>query len=90
EKALARAKQYEGGPVIVHMITQKGQGYDPAVNDDADQFHSVGVIDPVTGRSTPSKQASWTSVFGDEVLEIARDRDDVVAVTAAMLLPVGL
>ncbi|GAA3840886.1 1-deoxy-D-xylulose-5-phosphate synthase [Brevibacterium ammoniilyticum] len=90
EKALTLAKQYEGGPVIVHMITQKGQGYDPAVNDDADQFHSVGVIDPVTGRSTPSKQTSWTSVFGDEVLEIARDRDDVVAVTAAMLLPVGL
>lgn len=90
EKALQRAKQYDGGPVIVHMITQKGQGYDPAVNDDADQFHSVGVIDPLTGRSTPSKQTSWTSVFGDEILQIAKTRKDVVAVTAAMLLPVGL
>ncbi len=90
EKALQRAKHYDGGPVIVHMITQKGQGYDPAVNDDADQFHSVGVIDPVTGKSTPSKQASWTSVFGDEILDIATDREDVVAVTAAMLMPVGL
>lgn len=90
EKALQRAKQYDGGPIIVHMITQKGQGYDPAVNDDADQFHSVGVIDPLTGKSTPSKQTSWTSVFGDEVLQIAKSRDDIVAVTAAMLLPVGL
>ena len=90
EKALQRAKQYDGGPVIVHMITQKGQGYDPALNDDADQFHSVGVIDPLTGKSTPSKQTSWTSVFGSEVLEIAKNRDDIVAVTAAMLLPVGL
>ncbi|RBP63994.1 1-deoxy-D-xylulose-5-phosphate synthase [Brevibacterium sanguinis] len=90
EKALQRARHYDGGPIIVHMITQKGQGYDPAVNDDADQFHSVGVIDPVTGRSTPSKQTSWTSVFGDEILDIATTRDDIVAVTAAMLLPVGL
>ena len=90
EKALQRAKQYDGGPVIVHMITQKGQGYDPAINDDADQFHSVGVIDPTTGKSSPSKQTSWTSVFGQEVLQIAQSRDDIVAVTAAMLLPVGL
>ncbi|WP_209372497.1 1-deoxy-D-xylulose-5-phosphate synthase [Brevibacterium renqingii] len=90
EKALQLAKQFEGGPIIVHMITQKGHGFDPAVNDDADQFHSVGVIDPVTGRSTPSKSTSWTSVFGAEVCELAAERSDIVAVTAAMLLPVGL
>ncbi|WP_209324721.1 1-deoxy-D-xylulose-5-phosphate synthase [Brevibacterium renqingii] len=90
EKALQLAKQFEGGPIIVHMITQKGHGFDPAVNDDADQFHSVGVIDPVTGRSTPSKSTSWTSVFGTEVCELAAERSDIVAVTAAMLLPVGL
>ncbi|MGO2037196.1 MAG: 1-deoxy-D-xylulose-5-phosphate synthase [Brevibacterium sp.] len=97
EEALQRARQYDGGPIIVHLITEKGHGYDPALNDDADQFHSVGVIDPSTGRPAPSKgqsarstQTSWTSVFGDEILEIAQTRDDIVAVTAAMLQPVGL
>ena len=90
EKALQLAKQYDGGPVIVHMITQKGHGYDPAVNDDTDQFHSVGIIDPVTGKATPSKSTSWTSVFGTQICELAEERDDIVAVTAAMLTPVGL
>ncbi|UVI34602.1 1-deoxy-D-xylulose-5-phosphate synthase [Brevibacterium spongiae] len=90
ERALQLAQQFDGGPVIVHMITQKGHGFDPAVNDDADQFHSVGVIDPITGKATPSKSTSWTSVFGTEVCELARERDDIVAVTAAMLIPVGL
>ena len=90
EKALQLAKQFDGGPIIVHMITQKGHGFDPAVNDDADQFHSVGVIDPVTGRATPSKSTSWTSVFGAEMCELAAERSDIVAITAAMLKPVGL
>jgi 1-deoxy-D-xylulose-5-phosphate synthase len=90
EKALQLAKQFDGGPIIVHMITQKGHGFDPAVNDDVDQFHSVGVIDPVTGRATPSKSTSWTSVFGAEMCELAAERSDIVAITAAMLKPVGL
>src|SRR5699024_1612475 len=90
EKALQLAKQFDGGPIIVHMITQKGHGFDPAVNDDADQFHSVGVIDPVTGRATPSKSTSWTSVFGAEMCELAAERSDIAAITAAMLKPVGL
>ena len=90
EKALQLAQQFDGGPIIVHMITQKGHGFDPAVNDDADQFHSVGVIDPVTGRATPSKSTSWTSVFGAEMCELAAERSDIVAITAAMLKPVGL
>ena len=90
DKALQLAKQFDGGPIIVHMITQKGHGFDPAVNDDADQFHSVGVIDPVTGRATPSKSTSWTSVFGAEMCELAAERSDIVAITAAMLKPVGL
>nr|WP_298989194.1 1-deoxy-D-xylulose-5-phosphate synthase [uncultured Pseudokineococcus sp.] len=93
ERALAAAKDF-GGPVIVHALTNKGQGYAPALADAADQFHAVGVIDPVTGAPVPAggapKRASWTSVFADEVLEVARERDDVVGVTAAMLIPVGL
>ncbi len=90
EKALERAKGYTQGPVIVHALTEKGHGYGPAVADEADQFHSVGVIDPVTGRAQPSTGTSYTQVFGQEILEIARRREDIVAITAAMLDPVGL
>jgi 1-deoxy-D-xylulose-5-phosphate synthase len=89
EHALVRAKGF-GGPVIVHAITQKGRGYPPAENDEADQFHAVGVIDPATGAPLKSGGRSWTSVFADEILAVAEDRPDVVGVTAAMLIPVGL
>jgi 1-deoxy-D-xylulose-5-phosphate synthase len=90
EHALRRAKAY-GGPVIVHAITQKGRGYAPAMNDEADQFHAVGVIDPVTGVPLKSSTAqSWTSVFADEILAVATERPEIVGVTAAMLIPVGL
>ncbi|GAA1413942.1 1-deoxy-D-xylulose-5-phosphate synthase 2 [Glutamicibacter uratoxydans] len=90
EEALQQAKQY-GGPVLVHTLTEKGHGYAPALADEDDQFHAVGVIDPATGKpiSTSSAQ-SWTSVFGDEIAKIADEREDVVAITGAMLLPVGL
>ena len=90
ERALALAKDYENGPVIVHTVTRKGYGYGPAVADEADQFHAVGVIDPVTGVPAARSGRSWTSVFGDAITEIGRRRDDVVAITAAMLQPVGL
>ena len=90
ERALAKAKDYDQGPVIVHALTQKGYGYAPAMADMDDQFHAVGVIDAETGRSQPSKSTSWTSVFGDEITRIARERKDIVAITAAMLIPVGL
>ena len=90
QRALTLAKQYDAGPVIVHALTQKGHGYAPAYNDDADQFHAVGVIDPSTGKAKPTVGTSWTEVFGKEIVEIARGRDDIVAITAAMLQPVGL
>ncbi|OJX64944.1 MAG: 1-deoxy-D-xylulose-5-phosphate synthase [Micrococcales bacterium 73-13] len=88
--ALQRAKDY-GAPVIVHAITEKGRGFDPAVHDDADQFHAVGQIDPETGEplDRPSSPG-WTSVFADEILDIARENPRVVGITAAMLRPTGL
>ncbi|MFP5336111.1 MAG: 1-deoxy-D-xylulose-5-phosphate synthase [Actinomycetes bacterium] len=89
EHALARAKAF-GGPVIVHAITRKGQGFSAAEEDDADRFHAVGVIDPETGQPLAASGTSWTSVFTDEIVEIARRRSDVVGITAAMLIPVGL
>jgi 1-deoxy-D-xylulose-5-phosphate synthase len=90
EAALQQAKKY-ANPVIVHAITQKGKGYDPAVSDEADQFHAVGQIDPDTGVSIESSgKKSWTSVFSDEIVEIADRNLSVVGITAAMLIPVGM
>jgi 1-deoxy-D-xylulose-5-phosphate synthase len=89
EHALRRAKAY-GGPVIVHAITRKGQGFFAAEADDADRFHAVGVIDPETGQPLASAGTSWTSVFADEMVQVGSRRSDVVGITAAMLIPVGL
>jgi 1-deoxy-D-xylulose-5-phosphate synthase len=89
EHALVRARNF-GGPVLVHAITHKGLGFAPAENDDADRFHGVGVIDPVTGEPVKSAVRTWTDVFGDAIVAAGARRPDVVAVTAAMLEPVGL
>jgi 1-deoxy-D-xylulose-5-phosphate synthase len=90
EQALRQAKNYTG-PVIVHAITQKGFGFNPAVVDENDQFHAVGKIDPETGESLEDLSSeTWTGVFGDEILSIADKRKDIIGITGAMLIPVGL
>ncbi len=89
ERALSRAKGFDG-PVIVHAITTKGYGYAPAENDEADRFHGIGVIDPMTGRSTVTSGPTWTGAFSDELVRIGDQREDVVAITAAMMAPTGL
>ncbi|WP_031939697.1 1-deoxy-D-xylulose-5-phosphate synthase [Prescottella defluvii] len=89
ESALRRAKAF-GGPVIVHAVTRKGMGYAPAENHVADQMHATGVIDPLTGRSRGTSAPDWTSVFSAELIAQAEQRDDVVAITAAMPGPTGL
>ena len=89
EGALRKARAF-GGPVLVHVLTQKGRGYDPAVNDEGDQFHAVGVINPETGLPLEIAGRSWTDEFSDAMVEIGREREDVVAITAAMMIPVGL
>ena len=90
EEALRHAKNY-GAPVIVHAITEKGHGYEPALADAADQFHAVGQIDSETGEPIEiASKPSWTSVFADEIVSLA-DRDPkIVGITAAMLRPTGL
>jgi 1-deoxy-D-xylulose-5-phosphate synthase len=89
ESALTRAKRF-GGPVIVHCITEKGRGYSPAEQDEADRFHGIGPIHPDTGLPISAGGADWTSVFGEEMVKLGRERGDIVAITAAMLQPVGL
>ncbi len=87
---LKQAKSY-GAPVIVHAITEKGRGYQPALRDTADQFHAVGQIDPETGESIETGGApSWTSVFSDEIVRLADANPKIVGITAAMLRPTGL
>ncbi|MFC0431532.1 1-deoxy-D-xylulose-5-phosphate synthase [Kutzneria buriramensis] len=89
EAALKRAKAFNG-PVIVHAVTRKGNGYAPAENDPADQMHQTGAIDPVTGKPLGPKATSWTSIFSEELIRAGAERKDVVAITAAMLGPTGL
>ncbi|MBB1031900.1 1-deoxy-D-xylulose-5-phosphate synthase [Dietzia sp. SLG310A2-38A2] len=90
EAALRLAKDF-GGPVVVHVVTRKGMGYVHAENNVADLMHATGVIDPDTGRPlSASSSVDWTSVFSAELCEIGAERDDVVAITAAMAGPTGL
>jgi 1-deoxy-D-xylulose-5-phosphate synthase len=89
-EALEQAKNY-GAPVIVHAITEKGRGYEPALLDTADQFHAVGQIDPETGEPVEvASNPSWTSVFADEIVRLADANPRLVGITAAMLRPTGL
>ena len=89
EFALRLAKEFPG-PVIVHAITEKGHGYAPAESDEADRFHGIGIIDPDTGKPLSISGPTWTSAMSDELVQLGRDRRDVVAITAAMLGPTGL
>ncbi|MCQ4623747.1 1-deoxy-D-xylulose-5-phosphate synthase [Corynebacterium sp. CCUG 70398] len=87
--AFTYAHQYDG-PLIIHVATEKGHGFAPAVNDIADQMHSTGVIDPVTGEALGEARPGWTSVFSEELLRAGHEREDIVALTAAMAGPTGL
>ncbi len=89
QRALEQAKDY-GSPVIVHVITEKGRGYAPARQNDADNFHAIGSFDPITGEELGASVNSWTSVFSDELVTIAKENPSVVGITAAMLSPTGL
>jgi len=89
ERALAQAKEF-GQPVLVHVITEKGKGHQPAIEDQAEKFHAVGVVDPETGTPLGKSTTSWTNIFSEEMLAIGEEREDIVALTAAMLGPTGL
>jgi 1-deoxy-D-xylulose-5-phosphate synthase len=93
EHALRRAAEY-GGPVIVHAITKKGFGYLPAEQNEQDQMHQVPAAPPKAsgpaGTALKPAKRAWSDVFADEMVAIGARRPDVVAITAAMLHPVGL
>ncbi len=89
EKALSIAKHF-GGPVLVHAITEKGRGYSPAIADEAEKFHAVGIVDPETGIPVTNGGTQWTKVFSEELVAVGKERLDIVAMTAAMMGPTGL
>ena len=100
EQILIRARAMNR-PVVVHAVTVKGKGFIPAEQDEADCLHAVGAVDPASGRpaspfpgmaGTPKSRPrpSWTDVFSTSLLELAEQREDIVAVTASMLRPTGL
>ncbi len=89
ERALEQAKEF-GEPVLIHVITEKGKGHQPAVADEAEKFHAVGVVDPETGTPLAKSSTSWTKIFSEELLALGKERKDIVAITAAMLGPTGL
>ena len=88
-QALRGAKAF-GGPVVVHCVTRKGQGYHPAESDEAEQMHSPPAFDPATGKPVAATTTTWTHVFGREMVVAGAERPDVVAITAAMCGPTGL
>ncbi|GGS50607.1 1-deoxy-D-xylulose-5-phosphate synthase [Actinokineospora fastidiosa] len=89
ESALRRARDF-GGPVLVHAVTRKGNGYPLAENDEYDQMHQTDPIDPDTGAPRKTRGTTWTHVFADELAEVGAERPEVVAITAAMLRSTGL
>jgi len=89
ERALLKAKAF-GAPVILHAITEKGRGYAPAIEDEAEKFHAVGIVDPETGLPLAKGVTTWTSVFADELVKQGEAHKNLIAITAAMLGPTGL
>lgn len=89
ENAFNYARDYRG-PIIVHVVTEKGRGFAPAENDTAELMHSTGIIDPITGAPKSASKPGWTGVFSEELVKAGQQRQDIVAITAAMAGPTGL
>ncbi|WP_079408547.1 1-deoxy-D-xylulose-5-phosphate synthase [Streptomyces sp. 3211] len=89
ESALRNART-QGGAVVVHCVTRKGCGYAPAEECEEDRFHAIGVVHPATGIPVKTPHKDWTSIFAEEMVALGHERREIVAITAAMLHPVGL
>ena len=88
EQVLALARDV-GEPAVVHVITEKGRGYSPAIDDEIDKLHGVSAFDPETGRARKS-ELTYTDVFGEALMSAATRHPEVVAMTAAMASSTGL
>jgi 1-deoxy-D-xylulose-5-phosphate synthase len=88
EEVLSRAMKLRE-PVVVHVVTEKGHGYSPAVDDEVDKLHGVSAFDPLTGRPR-STELTYTDVFGEALMTAAARKPEVCAITAAMASSTGL
>ncbi len=88
ESVLELAKNTEG-PVLVHVITKKGKGYELAEKN-PDKFHSISSFDIETGKTVKSKCKGYSEVFGEKIVDLAKKDKKIVAVTAAMCDGTGL
>jgi 1-deoxy-D-xylulose-5-phosphate synthase len=73
----------ENRPVLLHVLTQKGKGYQPAL-DKQKKFHGLGPYDPATGETKPAALQTYSEVFANTLVQLANDDDKIVAITAAM------
>ncbi len=88
EDLLKKTKDLEG-PILVHVVTKKGKGYKPA-EENPDRFHSASNFDIETGESKGKKSKDYSKVFGDKLVELAKENKKIVAITAAMKDGTGL
>jgi 1-deoxy-D-xylulose-5-phosphate synthase len=88
---LRNVRDAEAGPILVHVVTQKGKGYAPAETS-ADKYHGVVKFDVATGAQAKSKSLApqYTKIFGESLIKEARKDDKIVAITAAMPSGTGL
>ena len=90
ERALRQAKRFRG-PVLVHCITRKGNGFKAAEDHEEDRFHAVGKINAITGEAIGATAGrTWTELFSEELLRLGSNDGRIVAITAAMVYPTGL
>lgn len=88
EETFEQAKRYRE-PVVIHVVTEKGNGYRPAIDDEEEKLHGVGTFDIATGRALKS-ELKLTEVAGRAVAEAAASRPDLVGISAAMVSTAGL
>ena len=89
EQTLQRAAELDDGPILVHVLTQKGRGYGPAEDDDEKCLHDAPVFDPAVG-PPPWMPVGYTQAFADTIVSAAEAEPRLVAITAAMAGPTGL
>lgn len=87
-QAINRAKRHEG-PILIHAITKKGKGY-PIAENNPERFHGIGPFDRKTGEELAKKQKTYTKVFSEALVALAEEKQEIVAITAAMPSGTGL
>ena len=88
EEIFKKAKDLEG-PILIHVLTKKGKGYNPS-EENPDKFHSTSAFDIETGKAKKEKKDDYSKVFGKKLIELAKENQEIVAITAAMKDGTGL